>query len=440
MLSPDNLIEANYDGLVGPTHNYAGLSFGNVASQTNKDSIANPRKAALQGLDKMRALHEQGLTQGVIPPLLRPDLQALSQLGFYGTDAERIEGAAKAAPHLLRAVYSVASMWTANAATIVPACDAIDKRTHIVPANLVSTFHRSLEPAHTAHILRSLFPGDAFVHHMPLPSHPRFGDEGAANHTRLVGENGALHFFVYGTSANELGPTVYPARQTREASEAVARLCRVTERSSYLRQEPAVIDQGVFHNDVISVGNENTLFYHERAFADPRAVDGLGAQLGEAFVSLCVTEREASVKDCVATYLFNSQLVSLSDGSMLLVAPAECEAHPKISRLIEHICARDDNPINQVLYMDLRESMRNGGGPACLRLRVPLGPNERAQLHSGALYGPELDSQLRAWINRHYRDRLSGDDLRDPQLVDEVRKALDDLAQILLLPDLYAQA
>ena len=48
--------EFNFDGLVGPSHNYAGLSFGNVASFSNVKSASNPKQAALQGLAKMRAL------------------------------------------------------------------------------------------------------------------------------------------------------------------------------------------------------------------------------------------------------------------------------------------------------------------------------------------------------------------------------------------------
>ncbi|EGF31557.1 Succinylarginine dihydrolase, partial [Oxalobacteraceae bacterium IMCC9480] len=55
--------EFNFDGLVGPSHNYAGLSFGNVASFNNVKSVSSPKQAALQGLAKMRALAARGFAQ-----------------------------------------------------------------------------------------------------------------------------------------------------------------------------------------------------------------------------------------------------------------------------------------------------------------------------------------------------------------------------------------
>ena len=58
--------EANFDGLVGPTHNYAGLSVGNVASLNNAKNTSNPKQAAKQGLAKMKALADLGMVQGVL--------------------------------------------------------------------------------------------------------------------------------------------------------------------------------------------------------------------------------------------------------------------------------------------------------------------------------------------------------------------------------------
>ncbi len=440
-MSPRSIIEANYDGLVGPTHNYAGLSFGNIASQSNKDSTANPKKAALQGLQKMRTLSERGIVQGVIPPLLRPDLTTLRRFGFSGSDAQVVEAAHKVAPQLLRAVYSVSSMWTANAATVVPAADANDGRTHFVPANLTATFHRSLEPGHTSTILQRLFPGNAFAHHAPLPGHPLFGDEGAANHTRLTSDEAALHLFVFGKSATIEGPKRYPARQSLEASAAVARLCRVEQNSLFLQQSPEAIDAGVFHNDVIAVGNENTLLYHEHAFEKREAIELLRGRLGGAFNPICVPNDALSVERCVKTYLFNSQLITLPTGRMLLVAPSECEQDPQVRSVVAGLVSDSSNSIDEVIYMDLRESMRNGGGPACLRLRVPLGEREREQLHQPVLFTPALEARLQSWVEKHYRETLSGDDLRDPGLIIEVQTALDELSALLALPGLYdAQA
>ena len=59
------LREINFDGIVGPSHNYAGLSFGNLASTRNAGQVSQPRAAALQGIDKMRA----NLGRGHPPPI-----------------------------------------------------------------------------------------------------------------------------------------------------------------------------------------------------------------------------------------------------------------------------------------------------------------------------------------------------------------------------------
>ncbi|MGL5358123.1 MAG: N-succinylarginine dihydrolase, partial [Shewanella sp.] len=87
--------EANFDGLVGPTHNYAGLSFGNVASVTHAAQIANPKAAAKQGLQKAKALADMGLIQGMLAPQERPDLNTLRRIGFSGSDANVLQQAAK---------------------------------------------------------------------------------------------------------------------------------------------------------------------------------------------------------------------------------------------------------------------------------------------------------------------------------------------------------
>ena len=110
--------EVNFDGLVGPTHNYAGLALGNVASMRHGGLEANPREAALQGLAKMKSLMDAGYAQGVLPPQQRPDLGALRALGFSGSDERVLARAAGEAPQILRAVCSASSMWTANAATV----------------------------------------------------------------------------------------------------------------------------------------------------------------------------------------------------------------------------------------------------------------------------------------------------------------------------------
>ena len=438
------VIEANFDGIVGPTHNYAGLSFGNVASLSHGGLISRPRDAALQGLAKMKRLADLGMVQGVLPPHERPHMPTLRRLGFSGDDAEVLARVAKTAPRLLALTSSASAMWAANAATVAPSTDTADGRTHFTPANLRATFHRSIEPPTTAAVLRRIFADPSrFAHHDPLPGGEHFGDEGAANHTRLEapGDPRGVHVFVYGRSSFETGvaPRRYPARQTREASEAIARLHRLDPaRTFFVQQSPEVIDRGVFHNDVIAVGHRHVLLHHERAFVDSeRVMADIDRCLAGTLVPIVVHEREASVEDVVGSYLFNSQIVTLPDGTMALIAPTESRDHDGTRGAIERIVA-EDNPIARVLYLDVRESMRNGGGPACLRLRVQLDGADQAALHPGCLLSQSLYDRLVSWAREGYREELRPDDLRDPALLRESRESLDQLTAILGLGSLYS--
>ena len=438
--------EANFDGLVGPTHNYAGLSFGNVASQTNEKSIANPLAAAKQGLRKMKQLADLGFLQGVLPPQERPSLRLLRELGFSGSEARVIERAAKEAPELLAAASSASAMWTANAATVSPSADTRDGRVHFTPANLTSKLHRAIEHEATRRTLQAIFADPArFAVHEALPGTPALGDEGAANHTRFCSQYGerGVEFFVYGRSEYRRGPEPvrYPARQTFEASRAVAQRHGLSEAGTvYAQQSPDVIDAGVFHNDVIAVGNRQTLFCHQRAFVEQDAVyDQLRAQLAATGAQLNVIEvpdARVSVSDAVTSYLFNSQLLTRPDGRDVLVVPQECRENPRVSAYLDDLVG-GSAPIDDLLVFDLRESMKNGGGPACLRLRVVLNDAEREAVNPGVWIDDALFARLDAWIGKHYRDRLGPADLADPTLLVESRTALDELTQILGLGSLY---
>lgn len=440
--------EANFDGLVGPTHNYAGLSVGNVASLKNAKDVSNPKDAAKQGLKKMKALHDMGLKQGVLAPQERPDLSALRRLGFAGSDANVLEQAAKKAPQVLRAVYSASSMWTANAATVSPSADAADKKVHFTPANLTNKFHRSLEPETSGRILQAMFNNEQhFAHHKHLPDNDHFGDEGAANHTRFCGEydEAGVELFVYGRYAfdsSKPAPQKFPARHTYEACEAVARLHQLDESGVvYMQQNPDVIDQGVFHNDVISVGNKNVLFYHEQAFLNTQAgFDEIqrkfAAKSDKPFHFVKVANSQVSVDEAVKSYLFNTQLVDIGNDQMAIIAPMECKESESVHNYLNELVTLD-SPIKQVHYFDVKQSMRNGGGPACLRLRVALNEQELAATNQNVLMSDELFARLNTWVDSHYRDVLSEDDLRDPNLVVESRTALDELTKILNLGSVY---
>ncbi|MEB5920826.1 N-succinylarginine dihydrolase [Franconibacter daqui] len=433
--------EVNFDGLVGLTHHYAGLSFGNEASTKHRYQVSNPKLAALQGLRKMKALADAGFAQAVIPPQERPGIEALRLLGFNGTDEQVVEKAWRQAPHLLSAASSASSMWVANAATVCPSADALDGKVHLTVANLNNKFHRASEAPTTERLLRAIFRDEAhFSVHPALPQVAMFGDEGAANHNRLGGDYGepGLQLFVYGREeSGGLIPARYPARQTLEASQAVARVNQVNPKQLiFAQQNPAVIDQGVFHNDVIAVSNQQVLFCHEQAFLHQQDVLGELRAKVPGFMALEVPANQVSVQDAVETYLFNSQLLSRDDGSMVLVLPQESRQHEGVWRYLNALVA-SDNPINELKVFDLRESMANGGGPACLRLRVVLNDAERQAVNPAVMMNDALFETLTRWVEKHYRDRLTQADLADPQLLREGREALEELTRLLHLGSVY---
>lgn len=444
--------EINFDGLVGPTHNYAGLSFGNLASLANRDVVANPRAAALQGLAKMRALAALGIPQAVLPPHERPDVAFLRTKGFSGDDATVLDDARQKKPELLAIAGSASAMWTANAATISPSADCGDGRVHFTVANLSAKPHRALEAAQTERTLRAIFRDESrFAVHPALPASEFGGDEGAANHTRFSSlapgaTDGGVECFAFGEHDADmlaLRPARYPARQAYRASTAIARKHGLApDLVVFAQQNPAAIDAGAFHNDVVAVGHRDLHFFHEDAFLDPHGVTerlaaAFHAATGLSLHSLVVLRAELSLEDAITSYLFNSQIVTRPDGTRLLIAPAECERTPSVKIWLERNIGAGGGPIDAVEFFDLRESMRNGGGPACLRLRVELTAIERAAAAAGVFFTPTLDAQLVAWVKKHYRDQLRRDDLADPALLEETRRALDELTRVLGLGSIY---
>lgn len=443
-------MEMNFDGLVGPTHNYSGLSYGNTASMQHEQITSNPKKAALQGLAKMHTLMSLGIKQGVLPPQERPFLPILHSLGFMGSDSEILEKAWRIDPKILMACSSAACMWTANAATVSPSADSNDERLHFTLANLITQFHRSFEASTTGLILFRIFNHPAyFAHHHPLPYHPDFSDEGAANHVRFCRafDQPGIQLFVYGRSLspqNQLLPKKFPTRQTDEASKALARLHRLSpSRIVFAQQNPDVIDAGVFHNDVISVGHQNIFLYHERAFVNTvEVIQQLQSQMEThcqiPLIAIEVKESEVTLEEAVKTYLFNSQIVTLSDQTMVLIAPEECKTSSSVSVFLKRLLENKDQPIRQVIYQEIRESMQNGGGPACLRLRVVLKKKEYDAMHPHIVLTEELYQKLVRWVEKHYRDQLLPKDLADPQLLKEGRQALDELSHLLQLGPIYS--
>lgn len=414
------LTEINFDGIVGPSHNYAGLSLGNLASAKNAGKVARPRAAALQGLAKTRANLERGLAQGFFLPQRRPDEGWLRQLG---TDM-----AAASAP--LRAnALSASSMWAANAATVSPGPDTADGRCHLTVANLVTMPHRSHEWRETLAQLQIAFANEAhFAVHPPVPA--PFGDEGAANHMRLCAghDRPGIEVFVYGESG---GP--FPARQHREASAAVARLHALApERTVLALQSEAAIAAGAFHNDVVAVANERVLFTHEQAFADR---EGLYTELRGKLPEIEIVEVPASavsLADAISSYLFNAQLVTLPSDEMALVLPGEARETPAVWQWLEaHVAG--NGPIRHLFVHDLRESMANGGGPACLRLRVVADP---ATVDPRFIATPEKLSAIEALVARLWPEQLAVEDLASPALWHELVAARAALCRELGLEEL----
>ena len=429
-------VEANCDGLVGPTHSYAGLSPGNLASERNRGEVSNPRAAVIEGLQKMKRLADLGLPQFVLPPHERPHVGFLRAMGFGGSDGQVVERAWRQAPAMASAACSASAMWAANAATVTPSADSGDGRVHFTPANLLTQLHRSLEPEQTTRGLRALFPDESrFAVHEALPRAPHLADEGAANHVRLSAEQGApgVELFVWGREAWEPWSGRYPARQTLEACDAIARR-HGSQRPVLVRQARAAIEGGAFHNDVVCVGTRTCLFHHELAFEDTagaqeavrRAAEGL---FEPVFVE--VSEADLPLAEAVSSYLFNSMLVQApGDDRLTLIAPMETRETPS-AHAVASALPESNGPIGRVEYVDVRQSMRNGGGPACLRLRVVLTDEELAATNPRQRVTDALVAELGAWAERRYRDRLSVDDLADPALLDEGRTALDELTAVL---------
>ncbi|SDC84151.1 succinylarginine dihydrolase [Sphingomonas sp. YR710] len=418
-------IEINFDGLIGPMHNYAGLSPGNIASASNAGAISRPREAALQGLAKMKRLMDRGLVQGFFPPLRRPGVAALRMLGFTGDDHAVLARAAAEDAVLFNNICSASSMWAANAATVIAGADSGDGRVHLIAANLASMLHRSFEAPETFAMLRRIFRDDRhFAVHPALPATPHFSDEGAANHMRLTTAHGTrgTNVFVHGASRGSR----FPERQARRAGEAVARLAGTN--GLHVLQSQAAIEAGAFHNDVVAVANEQVLLAHADAFADR---DALMAALDRAVPGFIPIEIDTiGLDEAIRSYLFNSQLITLPEGGMALILPAEVQAEPRVWAAVQAIVA-GNNPVNEAIVVDVRESMRNGGGPACLRLRVPVDAAARAAIDPRFLLDERRWSALWRLVEAHWPEAIDARHLADPALWAEVTAAHDALDRFL---------
>jgi succinylarginine dihydrolase len=414
-----SLTEINFDGIVGPSHNYAGLSLGNIASASHAGDPSYPRAAALQGVAKMRGNLARLGVQGFLLPLPRPNHALRDALALDGTEP----------PQLRAAAWSASSMWTANAATVSPAPDTADGRCHLTAANLVTMLHRAQEWPDTKRQLDIAFADQRhFAVHDAVP--PTFGDEGAANHMRLCESHDSpgVEVFVYGRPGGR-----FPARQHEQASRLVARRHGLSpERTLFIEQNPEAIAAGAFHNDVVAVANGRVLFTHDMAFADQQgAYDAIRA----AFPALEVVEVPSSavtLQEAIRTYLFNAQLLTLPSGEMALIVPEECRESPSVWGWVEQMLA-GNGPIRQVIPVDVRQSMANGGGPACLRLRVVCDP---ATVDPRFLMDEAKADEIERVIAAHWPEQIDPIDLASENLAETVIAARRALLEALGLEEL----
>ncbi len=368
----------------------------------------------------MRTNSALGLRQGIFVPQARPNREWLQWLATMPEEAE---------PALLACALSASSMWAANAATVTPAVDSANGKCHLTVANLMTMPHRSHEWYGTLQQLQAAFWGDNFLVHAPAP--PPFGDEGAANHMRLCADHSAagVEVFVYGVTG---GP--YPARQHIEASKFVARRNQV-KNAMFVQQSNEAIAAGAFHNDVVAVANERVLFTHEQAFADKDAFYAeLRARLPEVEI-IEVPAASVSLADAISSYLFNAQLVTLLDGGMALILPTEAQDNPRVWGWLQSMVATN-GPIRRLVPVDVRQSMANGGGPACLRLRVVCDP---ADVDPRFLVDDDKLREIESIIENHWPVSIHPDRLHDPALWKQIETAraalLSALGLELLLSD-----
>ncbi len=414
-----SVVEINFDGIVGPSHNYAGLSLGNLAATKNAGDTSYPRAAALQGIAKMRHNMAMGLAQGFLLPLPRPNTRWLDEIAADDTTD----------PALIAAAWSASSMWTANAATVSPAADTKDGICHLSVANLATMPHRSTEWSDTHEQLLVAFADRAhfLVNH---PVHFCFGDEGAANHMRFCEGHGSkgVEVFVYGRTGG-----AFPARQHEQASRMVARRHRLDPQACvFIEQNPEAIAAGAFHNDVVAVANERVLFTHARAFADQiAAYDAIRAAF-PALQVVEVPEEAVSLEEAISTYLFNSQLVTLPDGGMELIAPSECADSKAVTAWAAEATG-GDRPIRAIRYVDVRQSMANGGGPACLRLRVVADPTT---VDPRFMLNENKASLLESIISEYWPETIDTAQIGEATLAKAVRTARGKLLEALELSEL----
>jgi succinylarginine dihydrolase len=431
-------VEINLDGLIGPTHHFGGLGVENKASEQSQFQSSNPRGAALEGLNKMELVAGLGVPQFYLPPPSRPAWDWLATLGFRGTPRDILKRCYEEAPRLLSAAFSSSFMWTANAATFAASCDSDSGDAVFKVANLSANLHRSIEATEREAQLRLMFRNVPRVRiEEPLFGSSPLRDEGAANVMRLCARDGSqgVYVFVYGEdeSAKQSIVRRRKPRQTRLACELVARSLGLQTSDIVMAcQTVEAIDAGVFHNDVIATSHESLLLYHESAFQEserviqaiqeryaqrtgqelkPREIRNPTRERGE-LISFCVRNSELTLTEAVDSYLFNSQIVTDREGQWRMIAPDQCRRSSSVQNVLRRLQATVPQ-LAGIEYVSLDQSMANGGGPACLRLRASLTADQLHSMETAMRIDAESIDRLAGLIKSRYPEKLNLGDLAE---------------------------
>jgi succinylarginine dihydrolase len=174
------------------------------------------------------------------------------------------------------------------------------------------------------------------------------------------------------------------------------------------------------------------LFAHEKAFADR---DRVASECERLFPDVQLVEVPASevpVADAVSSYLFNAQLVSPPDGETTLIVPSEARETASVwSWLQRHVAG--NGPIRNLVVVDVRQSLANGGGPACLRLRVAADP---ATVDPRFLVDEAKLDRIAAVIEQSWPAEIHSSELQDPKVVAAIESARASLYDSLDLAEL----
>jgi len=145
-----------------------------------------------------------------------------------------------------------------------------------------------------------------------------------------------------------------------------------------------------------------------------------------------VPASDVPLADAIRSYLFNAQLVTPPDGQPTLIVPSEARETPTVWRWLEQHVA-GNGPIRRVEVVDVRQSMANGGGPACLRLRVVADP---ATVDPRFLVDERKLDLIGGVIARTWPEQIHHEELQQPALIADIERARAALLDALELTEL----